>query len=152
MARVILIDSGPLGLACSRSGIPLVDQCRNWLALLEVAGADILIPSICDFEVRRELMRIRASAKIRNLDVLRSQFSYLGVSRAAWDRAASFWSLVRQTGQPTSGQEDLDVDAVIAGLAATIGQPGDTVIIATTNVRHFARFPGIDVRLWQTIT
>ncbi len=120
--------------------------------MLEVAGADVLIPSICDFEVRRELLRIRASAKLRNLDLLRSQFGCLDVSQRAWDRAARFWSLVRQGGQPTAGQEDLDVDTVVAGMAATIGQPGDTVIIATTNVRHFARFPGIDARLWQDIT
>jgi hypothetical protein len=30
--------------------------------------------------------------------------------------------------------------------------PGSVVIIATTNVGHLGRFPGIDARLWNTIT
>jgi hypothetical protein len=152
MARPVLLDSGPLGLACSRPGVPLVDQCRAWLTTLEIAGVDVLVPSVCDFEVRRELVRLRASTKIRNLDALRNRFDYLDVSQAAWDRAAGFWALVRQGGLPTAGNAELDVDAILAGMANTIGQPGDQVTIATTNVRHFLRFPGIDARTWQTIT
>ena len=152
MARLVLLDSGPLGLACSRPGIPLVDQCDAWLVALESAGVDILIPSVCDFEVRRELVRIRASSKIRNLDKLRNRFDYLDVSKAAWDGAARFWALVRQAGLPTAGHAELDADAILAGMADTISQPGDTVTIATNNVRHFARFPGIDARPWPTIT
>jgi toxin FitB len=152
MARLVLLDSGPLGLACSRPGIPLVDQCRAWLVGLESAGVDILIPSVCDFEVRRELIRVRASAKIRNLDTLRTRFDYLAVSQSAWDSAARLWALVRHAGLPTAGDAELDVDAILAGMADTIGQPGDTVTIATNNVRHFARFPGIDARAWPTIT
>jgi toxin FitB len=152
MARLVLLDSGPLGLACSRPGILLVDQCYDWLAALESVGVIILIPSVCDFEVRRELVRVRASFKIRNLDSLRTRFVYIEVSQLAWDRAAEFWALVRQAGLPTAGSAELDGDAILAGLADTISQPGDTVTIATNNVRHFARFPGIDARPWSTIS
>jgi hypothetical protein len=152
MARLVLLDSGPLGLACSRPGIPSVDQCRDWLSALEVTGVDILIPSVCDFEMRRELVRVRARSKIRNLNLLRSRFDYVDASQAAWDRVAEFWALVRQFGLPTAGQGDLDADAILAGMAATVGQPGDVVTIATTNPRHLIRFPGIEARSWLTIS
>jgi hypothetical protein len=88
MARLVLLDSGPLGLACSRRGIPLVDQCRDWLRALETVGVELLIPSICDYEVRRELIRVRAITKIHNLDILRRRFNYINVNQSAWDRAA----------------------------------------------------------------
>jgi hypothetical protein len=45
----------------------------------------------------------------------------------------------------------LDGDAILAGQAAIVGFPGDEVIIATTNVHHLGRFPGIDARPWQSI-
>ncbi len=48
---------------------------------------------------------------------------------------------------PTAGHAELDVDAVLAGMAATAGLPGDTVTIATTNVRHLVRFPGVQGNL-----
>jgi len=76
----------------------------------------------------------------------------LAVSPAAWDRAADFWAIVRNAGIPTSGPDDLDADAILGGMAATVGGPGDVVTIPTTNVRHLSRFPSIDVREWATIS
>jgi predicted nucleic acid-binding protein len=152
MARVVLLDSGPLGLACSRPGIPTVDQCRAWLSALESAGVEVLIPSVCDFEVRRELVRVGARFKLRNLDLLRSRFGYIDTSQTAWDHAAGLWALVRKSGLPTAGDGDLDADAILAGTAATAGLPGDAVTIATTNLRHLVRFPGVEARTWTTIS
>ncbi len=152
MARLVLLDSGPLGLACSRPGVPPVDRCHAWLAALESVGVDMLIPSVCDDEVRRERVRVQATSKLRNLDGLRARFDNLEVTQIAWDRAAEFWALVRQAGLPTTGRAELDVDAILAGMADTSGQPGDTVTIATNHTRHFVRFPGIDARPWSTIT
>ena len=151
MTRFILLDSGPLGITCSRPGTPIVDRCHAWLLTLEAAGVEILIPAIADYEVRRELIRLRASAKLLNLDDLRSRFAVLDLSTAALDLAAEFWAMLRRAGKPTAGPDDLDADAILAGMAATAGQPGDTMTIATTNIRHLSRFPGIDARLWETI-
>jgi len=36
-------------------------------------------------------------------------------------------------------------------MAATIGQPGDSVMVATSKVRHLSRFPGVDARPWESI-
>jgi hypothetical protein len=45
----------------------------------------------------------------------------------------------------------LDGDAILAGQTAVAGFPGEEVIIATTNIRHLGRFPGIDAQPWQSI-
>lgn len=52
--------------------------------------------------------------------------------------------ITRKAGKPTMHPEALDAASIIAGLAATIGEPWDDVTIATINVGHFSRFQGID--------
>lgn len=111
MARFILLDAGPLGLACSRPGTTEVDQCRAWLAHIETSTADAVIPAIADYEVRRELIRLSATAKIRRLDALRGRFGCVPIELSAFDRAAEFWALIRRGGMPTATDEALDVDA-----------------------------------------
>jgi hypothetical protein len=50
---------------------------------------------------------------------------------------------------PSASADALDADVILAACAGTIGQPGDSVIVATTNMGHLARF--CDARLWLTI-
>jgi predicted nucleic acid-binding protein len=152
LASLVLLDSGPLGLACSRPGTPLVQQCWDWLESLEVKGTEILIPSVCDFEVRRELLRLRATTKIENLNWLRTRFGYANATRVAWDRASEYWAFLRQRGLPTAGKAELDADTILAGIATTVGELEDSVVIATMNLTHFERFPGIDARSWLTVS
>jgi predicted nucleic acid-binding protein len=151
MDRIVLFDSGPLGLAVCRTGTRGLAEFGTRLAELEMAGASILIPAVIDYEVRRELVRVGATAKLRKLEGLRDRFPILPVSEAAWFRAAEFWALLRRMGVPTGSDAALDADAILAGCAATVGRPGDEVIVASNNVRHLSRFPGIDAREWMSI-
>ena len=151
MARLVPLDAGPLNLACYSPGRPTSDRCLAWLGRLEAAGDNIVVPAISDYEVRRELIRLGATTRLRNLDTLRLRCTFLDITREALEKAAEFWAILRQTGRPTAGDQALDADAILAGMAATMGQPGDSVVIATTNVKHLARFPGIDARQWDTI-
>ncbi len=152
MARIIVLDSGPLGLAAHRPNLTEVRQCLAWLARLELSGARIVLPEIADFEVRRELLRARIASGIGRLDRLKTRFFYLPISTSAMLQAAAFWADVRQRGIPTASPDALDADCILAGMAATAFDPGDTVTIATNNVVHLIRFSGIDARGWQTIT
>ena len=152
MARIILLDSGPLGLAAHHPSITQVRQCLTWLATLESSGAMIVVPEIADFEVRRELLRARIAGGIRRLDQLKTRFVYLPITTPAMLRAAEFWADVRQRGIPTASPDALDADCIVAGMAAMAGRSGDTVTIATNNVVHLGRFSGIDARDWLTIT
>jgi hypothetical protein len=66
-----------------------------------------------------------------------------------WRQAALFWADARRQGIPTAHPHALDADVVLAACAATVGQPGDSVIVATTNPAHLARY--CDARLWTTV-
>ena len=151
MARLVLLDAGPLGLACTRVGVPDADECRAWLASLRAAGVEVLIPAVAEYEVRREALRAKATARLRDLDDLRTRFDRLAISAEALDRAAEFWALLRNLGMPTAGDQDLDGDAILAGMAATCTAPGDVAEIATNNLRHLRRFPGIVANPWRSI-
>jgi predicted nucleic acid-binding protein len=149
VARFILLDSGPLGLMVRAPNKPQVVRCIAWLNDIATTGATIVIPEIAHYEVRRELLRIRAVGSQRRLDFALDPsrgFIHLPLTTDAIIKAAEFWAFIRQAGVPTASP-----DALLAGQAAIAGQPGDTVTIATTNLAHLNRFPGIDAQTWDQI-
>jgi hypothetical protein len=97
MREFILLDSGPLGHACRRPGTPLADQCRLWIDALIARAAEVVVPEISDYEVRRELTRINATGSLLRLDALVTQggLSYQPISTPAWRQAALFWADAR---------------------------------------------------------
>ena len=148
VSRVILLDSGPLGLVTNPRGSPQNLACNQWLQAVIAAGCRVILPEIADYEVRRELLRSRRIRGIAQLDALATVIEYLPLTTAAMRQAAEFWAQARQQGQPTAGDKTIDGDMILAGQAATIGD--SSVIIATTNVAHFTRF--ISAELWPNIT
>src|SRR5947209_1664150 len=106
----------------------------------------MVVPEIADYELRRELLRARIASGIGRLDRLKAQSFYLPIRTAAMLRAAEFWADVRQRGIPTASPDAQDADCILAGMAATAFDPGDTVTIATSNAIHLGRFPGLDAR------
>jgi len=154
MARLILLDSGPLGLIVRAPSKPQVVRCLNWLKAVSATGAAVFIPEIAEYEVRRELLRIRAVGSLRRLEHYLNPIGglkHLTLSTDAMIKAAEFWALLRQTGMPTASPDALDADAILTAQAAVVGQPGDTVTIATANLAHLSRFPGIDAQTWDQI-
>jgi predicted nucleic acid-binding protein len=152
MARIILLDSTPLGLLCRRRGHMPGDACQRWLDSIKLAGIIVAIPEIADYEVRRELIRLGALTLLGRLDNLAADSLYDPITMPIMRKAAEFWADLRRRGLPTAGDESLDADAILAAQAALIGNPGDIVTVATSNLRHLARFPGIDARDWTSIS
>jgi hypothetical protein len=152
MARFVVLDTGPTGDASKAPGNPSGDRCRAWIAALTVAGTEVILPAIADYEVRRELIRAGVMDGVVRLDDLRLSLDFLPLTGEALLRAAEFWAMVRNLGRPTAHPHPLDGDAILAAQASLCGSPGDEVLIATTNVGHLTRFPGIDARLWDRIT
>jgi predicted nucleic acid-binding protein len=152
MARMVLLDAGPTGDASNVPSNPAGVRCRRWLRGLIVGGTEVVVPAIADYEVRRELVRAGMAGSVARLDQLRGLYTFLPLTDAALLRAAEFWAFVRNRGQQTAHDQALDGDAILAAQASLCGSPDDEVIIATTNVGHLARFPGIDARQWDTIT
>ncbi len=154
MARLILLDSGPLGMIVRAPSKPHVERCLARLKTILATGAVVVIPDIAHYEVRRELLRIRAVGSLRRLDYAldpSSGFDHLALTPGAIIKAAEFWAFVRQSGTPTASPDALDADAILAGQAALAGQPGDSVTIATTSLAHLNRFPGIDAQTWDRV-
>lgn len=147
MSRVVLLDSGPLGLVTNPRLSPRGLECAGWLQNLLAGGAEVVVPEIADYEVRRELLRAGKTQGLARLDELATALQYLPITSAAMRQAAVFWAQARQAGRPTAPDLALDADAILAGQAATT--PADDVVIATTNVGHLSRF--VAAALWNAI-
>jgi hypothetical protein len=106
--RVVFLDSGPLGLLAQQAGKPRADRCRRWLADLLAAGARVFVPEIADFEVRRKLLHIGATAGIRRLDQIKATLDYAPITTAGMLRAAELWADLRRAGLPTAAPGSLD--------------------------------------------
>ena len=92
MARIIVLDSGPLGDACRRRGQPSVERLRVWLISAKMSGA-IAIPEIADYEVRRGLILAGSIRGIERLEELRHDLRfYIPISTASMRKAAELWA------------------------------------------------------------
>jgi hypothetical protein len=150
MSRMVLLDSGPLGLVTGPHSNPSVLQCQQWLANLLRARVAVLVPEIADYEVRRELLRARKRNGVPRLDNLKAQLGYVPLTTATMLQAAAFWAQVRQQGQPTAASAALDGDVILAAQAALLIASGHSVVVATTNVGHLARL--VPAEEWPKIS
>ena len=117
---------------------------------LAAAGVRVFVPEIADYEVRRKLIHIKASAGIRRLDQVKATLDYAPITTGIMLRAAELWAAARSAGLPTAGSESLDGDCILAAHAESAAGTSDTVSVATDNVAHLSRF--IDAQLWEAIT
>lgn len=149
--NLAFLDAGPLGRISNPKATPENLRCRAWARSLVAVGWRVVVPEIADYEVRRELIRAGAAAGLARLDLVKAGFHYAPLTTDAMLRAAELWADVRNRNLPTAAPEALDGDAILAAQALVAAGPGDLVFVATTNVGHLGRFPGIDARLWDQI-
>lgn len=149
MSRLILLDSGPLGMVTNpkATGIPL--DCQLWLKALLRRGERVAIAEIADYEVRRELLRAGLLRSLRRLDSLKQTLDYIPIQTDTMLLAAELWAEVRKTGQPTADPKALDGDVILSAQARLLCSDVTEVIVATTNVAHLSRF--ITALDWQSI-
>jgi predicted nucleic acid-binding protein len=150
--RLIVVDTGTLGLLTHPRAQPAALACRQWAQARLAAGARLIVPGIADYELRRELIRAGKTAGLRRLDVVRAGFEFDPITQDALDKAAELWATVRSAGLTTAHPAALDGDAILAAQTLLAANAGDVVTIATNNPRHLLRFPGIDARPWQSIS
>jgi predicted nucleic acid-binding protein len=150
--RLVVLDTGTLGLLTHPRVRPDTLACRQWAQALLAAGVRVIVPGIADYELRRELIRAAKTSGLHRLDVVRAGFEFDPMTQTALDRAAELWAAVRNAGLTTAPAAALDGDAILAAQAILAADAGDVLVIATNNSRHLSRFPGIDARPWQSIT
>ncbi len=151
MIRIIVLDSGPLGLVTQRKGVAVADACRQWASDCLYRGAQIVVPAIADYEVRRELARAKKVQGLVRLDAFNvtELDRYLALSDAALKLAARLWAQARQKGTPTADPRELDCDVLIASQALTLGVPATDIVIATSNPGHLSQWVNADA--WTNI-
>jgi predicted nucleic acid-binding protein len=148
---IVLLDAGPLGLVTNPRANHESLRCKQWLVDLLSQGAQILVPEITDYEVRRELIRAGRAHGVTHLDQLKATSGYLPITTDAMLLAAELWAQARRQGQPTAPDLALDADVILAAQAKLLAQQQpEPVVIATTNVGHLARY--VPARLWREIT
>jgi predicted nucleic acid-binding protein len=144
----VLLDAGPLGMVTNPKSSPEANACKVWFSALAAAGAEIIVPEIADYEVRRELIRASRLAGLARLDWMKATFTYAPITTAVMLRAASFWAAARSAGRKCADDRALDADMILAAHADVLSATRNTVI-ATTNPRHLTLF--CDARHWRAI-
>jgi len=148
VSATVLLDSGPLGVLSNPKTTVATVTARQRLAVLRGAGLRIIVPEIADYEVRRELLRVKSQRGLANLDQLAIQLEYVPLTTAAVRRAAELWAQARQQGQQTASNYSLDSDVLLAAQALTLGVA--SIVIGTFNVAHLSRY--VAAELWENIT
>lgn len=113
------------------------------------AGARVVLPEIVDYELRRELLRAGKQNGLRRLDTAGRTLDYLPLTTAAMRHAAELWAELRRQGLPTADARAIDADAILAAQALLTAAPGDTLVVATTNIGHLSRI--VPAQRWQDI-
>jgi predicted nucleic acid-binding protein len=150
MSKLILLDSGPLGIISNPSQSQTVVTCREWAQRHLERENVIVVPEIADYEVRRELLRADKASGIQRLDLIKTTFAYMPITTAVMLRAAQFWAQARKTGKPTADNAAIDADVILAAQAAILIDEGSDAVIATSNPRHLALFaPAVE---WENIS
>lgn len=149
MSRIIILDSGPLGMVTNPQAKPPYLECQLWLDSLLQNGEMVILPEIADYEVRRELIRAGKERGIRKLDLFKNVLTYRPLTTEVMLLAAQLWAQARMRGRATSEANALDGDVILAAQAILEASEGNQVVIATTNVGHLSQF--IDAREWRLI-
>jgi predicted nucleic acid-binding protein len=149
LSDIIVLDTGVLGMLVhpAETGEPW--ECKTWLKRVVLRGVLVYVPEIADYELRRELLRMKSSESIKRLDEMKARLRYAPITTEAMLNAAALWAAARSAGRPTADDKALDADAILASQSTLLAQPGDQVIVATTNVGHLSRF--VDARSWREI-
>lgn len=144
MTTLIILDTTVLGFASRPLGVP---GFSDWFQSAD-REATIIVPSVCDYELRREFIRAELSQSVARLDQLLKAHRYEDMDPDRWHIAARLWAAARNRGRPTADLKSLDIDVLVAAIAVSLESEGE-VVVATSNVRHLAQF--VDARLWSEI-
>jgi predicted nucleic acid-binding protein len=88
---------------------------------------------------------------LSTLEALALRLAFVPITTPVMRQAAEFWAIARQRGMATADDKALDGDMILAAQAIQIERTRDQeAVIATTNVRHLARFA--TAREWREIS
>jgi predicted nucleic acid-binding protein len=136
----LILDTGVLGRVVHPRKHA---DAKAWLGAV-IGSHDVLVSEVCDYELRRELIRIGAQRSLDRLDELERELRYVPVTTSVWRAAARLWAVGRRAGRPTADAASIDGDVLLAAQARA-----EDAVIVTTNPRHFELFT--EARLWTEV-
>jgi hypothetical protein len=152
MARIVLLDAGPLGYLIHPDPPEHMRPCVEWATNLRRKGVILRISESADYEVRRSLIRINSGSAIAQLDALIHTYGgILSITSEVWRYASELWSTARLSGvQPTDNLR-LDFDTLLAAHAHVLERSGEDVWVATDNIGDLGLLYHKS-SLWEEIT
>ncbi|ERT09840.1 hypothetical protein M595_0152 [Lyngbya aestuarii BL J] len=155
---IVILDSGVLGLLAtpirdtSEAEDSEIYQCREWFYSLLAKSVYVVTSDISDYEVRRELIRIKSQG-LEILDNLRNTIDFLPLTTEVMMKAAELWADARQNHISTADDKNIDADMIISAQWMILKEtfPGRAVLIATKNLRHMKIFAQDNALEWMNI-
>ena len=157
----VVLDSTPLSLLAQKQGHLKGDACWAWAKrLMTATECTLFIPEVADYEVRRELLRLKNAGAVSRLDELRQTAVFLPLATDAILLAATLWAETRQRGRPTSDAKALDADALITAQVRLLFLEDyalTTAVIATGDIKDMTALatvgpmPTVLAVLWHDI-
>lgn len=74
-------------------------ECKAWLKQVVLRGAAVSVPEIADYELRRELLRMKSAESIKRLDELKTRLIDVPITTVAMLKAAEHWAAARSSGR-----------------------------------------------------
>ena len=104
MSRTIFLDTGPLSILTNPKLPPETVSILNWAIAMIRAGHRFTVPSIADYEVRRELERAGKTNGLAALDAWNSLTPdrYLPLTDSALRLGSKLWARARNAGTATA--------------------------------------------------
>lgn len=152
---IILIDTGIVGLLTQPNSTNESTQILDWMYNSLAKSVRVLASDICDYEIRRGLIKARLDGRcsdgIEKLDQLREVIEFLPITNRALAHACVYWADAAKKSQLNAPKHDINFDLILCGTwkVLTEDYPGQDIVIATKNLRDFLRFANAD--LWQNI-
>jgi len=149
---IVFLDTNILGAVVNpQVKSPDVQAIKQWAEAMQDAGHLLVVPAIADYEIRRELHRLKATVSLAALDLFNSEVPdrFLPIEPEAMFIAAREWGRVRNAGKPTADPKALDGDVILAGQVLEQGLDPADYVVATDNVDHLSLF--VSAKRWQDI-
>lgn len=152
---IVFFDTGVLGLVASPNNTGEAKECKEWLYGLLARSVYVVTSDICDYEVRRGLLLASLTNPtvqgIQNLDNLPAVIDFLPLTQMVMKEAAQLWAQAHSQGIQTADNKNIDADIIICAQVRVIQQenPGQYIVVATTNTKHLQRFT--EANLWRDV-
>jgi toxin FitB len=141
----LVIDTNILGKLCHPKNAKNHEVAEWFLSALRDGQFTFYLPSIADYELRRELIRgIRQNKldpkSLERLDQLGLTLDFIELESRTLKAAATMWAEARMgKGKPTAPDDSLDGDVLLAAQAKEVGAS-----VLTENKKHISRY--VDVK------